>query len=174
MPEADDEDPDAFDKYIGAQVLLNHGGQVLQAKVTGRKRDADGKPIGRWSQNPLLDTREYNVEFVDGSMESFATNVIAEAMYSQVDEHGRNFAILKEITDHRKNGHAVSKDDGWFTTRNGRKCRRRTTKGWDHYCTWKDGSGDWISLKDLKESHPIQVAEYAVANKLVEEPAYAW
>jgi len=33
------------------------------------------------------------------------------------------------------------------------------------------GSTDWIKLKDLKESYPVQVAEYAVANKLVEEPA---
>jgi len=39
---------------------------------------------------------------------------------------------------------------------------------------WKDGSSDWVPLKDLKESYPIQVAEYAVANKLAEEPAFAW
>jgi len=29
-------------------------------------------------------------------------------------------------------------------------------------------------LQNLKESNPIQVAEYAVANKLVEEAAFAW
>jgi hypothetical protein len=32
----------------------------------------------------------------------------------------------------------------------------------------------WIPLKDLKESMPVQVAEYAIANKIAEEPAYAW
>jgi hypothetical protein len=26
----------------------------------------------------------------------------------------------------------------------------------------------------MKESHPIEVAEYAVVNKIVEEPAFAW
>jgi len=26
----------------------------------------------------------------------------------------------------------------------------------------------------LKESNPVKVAEYAAANKLVEEPAFAW
>jgi hypothetical protein len=29
-------------------------------------------------------------------------------------------------------------------------------------------------LKDLKESYPIEVAEYARANKIAEEPAFAW
>lgn len=29
-------------------------------------------------------------------------------------------------------------------------------------------------MQNLKESNPIQVAEYAVANKLVEEAAFAW
>ena len=39
---------------------------------------------------------------------------------------------------------------------------------------WKDGSTNWLPLKDLKESNPVELAEYAVANKLVEEPAFAW
>jgi hypothetical protein len=29
-------------------------------------------------------------------------------------------------------------------------------------------------LKDLKESNPVQVAEYALSNKLVSQPAFAW
>lgn len=29
-------------------------------------------------------------------------------------------------------------------------------------------------MKDLKESNPVEVAEYAVANKLVSEPAFSW
>jgi Reverse transcriptase (RNA-dependent DNA polymerase) len=37
-----------------------------------------------------------------------------------------------------------------------------------------DGSSNWVPLKDLKESNPIELAEYAVANKLVSEPAFAW
>jgi len=38
----------------------------------------------------------------------------------------------------------------------------------------KDGSSMWLPLKDLKESYPIQVAEYAVANKIADEPAFRW
>jgi hypothetical protein len=29
-------------------------------------------------------------------------------------------------------------------------------------------------LADIKDSHPIEVAEYAIANKIVEQPAFAW
>jgi hypothetical protein len=29
-------------------------------------------------------------------------------------------------------------------------------------------------LKDLKESNPIEVAEYAVANRIDQEPAFKW
>jgi hypothetical protein len=39
---------------------------------------------------------------------------------------------------------------------------------------WKDGSTTWIPLKDLKESNPIQVADYVVAHKLPAEPAFSW
>jgi hypothetical protein len=39
---------------------------------------------------------------------------------------------------------------------------------------WKDSSVYWGPLKDLKESIPLQVVEYAGANKIVEEPAFAW
>ena len=32
----------------------------------------------------------------------------------------------------------------------------------------------WCDLKDLKESHPIEVAEYAVTHKIDNMPAFAW
>ena len=39
---------------------------------------------------------------------------------------------------------------------------------------FKDGSLNWVKLKDIKESNISKVAEYAVANCLVEEPAFKW
>ena len=39
-----------------------------------------------------------------------------------------------------------------------------------------DGNGltelNWVPLKDLKNSNPVDLAEYAVANALEEEPAF--
>lgn len=39
---------------------------------------------------------------------------------------------------------------------------------------WNDGSTDWVGLTDLKRRHPVEAAEYAVANKISEEPAFVW
>jgi hypothetical protein len=39
---------------------------------------------------------------------------------------------------------------------------------------WKDESESWIPLKDMRESHPIEVAEYAKARGIDVEPAFAW
>jgi hypothetical protein len=39
---------------------------------------------------------------------------------------------------------------------------------------WKDGTTSWERLADLKESNPVEVAEYAATNKLHDEPAFAW
>jgi hypothetical protein len=47
-------------------------------------------------------------------------------------------------------------------------------KGWQLCVAWKDGSTSWIPLKDLKASNPLQVAEYAVAHNIANEPAFVW
>jgi hypothetical protein len=46
MPEADDFDHDAFDKYIASQVVLPTGDNISYGKVIRRKRDNDGNLIG--------------------------------------------------------------------------------------------------------------------------------
>ena len=111
------------------------------------------------------------MEFPDGSIDVFTANMIAEAMYAQVDNDGHHHQLIKEIVDHSKDASAVRSDDGYVKDT---QQRRWTTKGWKLLVDWKDGTSNWIPLKDLKESNPIEVAEYAVANKLVSEPAFAW
>ena len=49
-----------------------------------------------------------------------------------------------------------------------------TTKGWLLNVEWVDGTSSWIPLSDLKESKPIEVAEYAIAHGISDEPAFAW
>ena len=39
---------------------------------------------------------------------------------------------------------------------------------------WADRSTSMVPLKDLKVSNPVEVAEYATANNLEEEPAFKW
>jgi hypothetical protein len=142
MLEADEWTPETFDKYLAAEVLLPHGGELVRAKVTGRKRASDGTPVGVSHSNPILDTREYEVSFPDGSTDCYAANMIAESLYSQVDSDGREYMLMKEIVDHRSDGSAVPVDDAYYVAPNGRTTRRMTTKGWKLLVEWKDGSTD--------------------------------
>jgi hypothetical protein len=172
-PEVDDEE--AIDKYLNAELMLDMGtGNERFGRVVKRARDINGNPIGRAHSNPLLDSREYHVEFTDGTQERYAANIIAENMYAQVDEEGRQFQVLEEIVDHMKDNSAVPISEGYTTSRNGERKPKITTKGHKLLCRYKGGSTGWQKLKDIKESNPIEVAEFAVANNLVEEPAFKW
>jgi hypothetical protein len=95
MPEADDYTPEAYDKYLTAEVKLANMGTLQKGTVMRRKRDdADGNPVGLSHTNPLLDTREYKVEFQDGATDTFMANIIAESMYSQVDEDSNSYSLI--------------------------------------------------------------------------------
>ena len=42
------------------------------------------------------------------------------------------------------------------------------------YCiVWKDKSTSWESLSDMKESYPVEVAEYTEAMGISGEPAFS-
>ena len=167
--------PEVFDDtYLNMELTLPHKESQTWAKVTKRLRDADGLPIGTANENPILDSRVYEVEYSDGHKTSLAANLIAENMLSQVDDEGNRFQLLSDIIDHRKNGTEVTQQDAFVTTRTGTKRRRETTKGWEILVEWKDGSTTWVQLKDLKESNSIELAEYAVQARISEEPAFAW
>lgn len=39
---------------------------------------------------------------------------------------------------------------------------------------WKDGTTSWERLADVKESNPVELAEYAMAHGIDGEHAFAW
>ena len=174
--EADDFSPGITDNnYLNMELALPRDGEnPAFARVTKRLKDEDGKPVGRAHQNPILDTRMFEVEFLDGTTQALAANVIAENMFAQVDQDGRRLMLLKEIIDHRCTRDAVTKENATITMKNGRKSRLQTTKGWELLIQWKDGSESWTKLKDMKEAYPVQTAEYAVLSRIHDEPAFAW
>ena len=166
--------PEVGDNYVGAQLELPRGDAIMQGRVVKRARDNDGNPIGRSSTNPILDSREYVVEFEDGTDAELAANVIAQSMYAQCDPEGNKYVLLDSITDYRRGPTALSHADQKVTRANGRTFMRRSTAGWKLCVTWKDGSTTWEKLSDLKESHPVITAEYAVSQSLEFEPAFNW
>ncbi len=57
---------------------------------------------------------------------------------------------------------------------NGKTYLKRSTMGWQLCCQWRDSSTSWGNLADLKESHPIETAEYAKILGIDHEPAFNW
>ncbi|KAG7370061.1 reverse transcriptase RNA-dependent DNA polymerase [Nitzschia inconspicua] len=171
----DDELEDNFDNYIGVELIMDVGrNNEHHGRVVKRARDNDGRPIVRKHENATFDSREYYVKLTDGTREKYSANVIAENMLAQIDDEGRSYAIMKEITDHRKDATAIPISDGVIRSKSGNERLKTTTWGWQLLVEWKDGGSDWIDLKDIKASNPLEVAEYVVANRLVEEPAFKW
>ena len=142
-------------------------------KVTKRKRNLHGGTIGVANKTPIFDMREYVVEFPNGAEKEYSANKIAEAMFSQCDLDGKQHLLLDSIVDFKKDEHAVQMTDKEVVVK-GRKYLRKTTKGWHMCVNWKDGTSTWERLADLKESNPLELAEYAVAQDIAHQPAFAW
>jgi hypothetical protein len=116
---------------LSAELLLPDGDNMVKARVVKRAKGEDGNPIGLRHKNPLFDTREYTVEFGDGSTAEYTANIIAENLFSQVDSEGKQYMILGEIWDHKDDGRAILQSDGFTTSKNGNKVAKTA------------GSSDW-------------------------------
>ena len=160
------------DLLINAEVLLGNRDTQQMARVLRRSLDADGKVIGELdgSLNSLI----YDVEFPDGAIKRYAANLIAENVLSQVDTNRYHSQSLLCISQHEVENSAVKMKDGYFTTNRGVRARRQTTAGWRFLVEWKDRTSSWCTLKVLKESNPIEVAEYVTAAGIQDEPAFTW
>ena len=177
VPEADASfTPDVLnDTYLNMELSLPRaGGEVEIGRVVKRLRDKDGLPIGTANDNPILDTRIYEVEFSDGHRASLSANMIAENLFAQVDPEGHRHVMFAEIIDHRTNGQELKEEVGFVLTSMGTRRQRETTVGWEILIQWKDGSTTWVPLKDAKEAYPVQLTDYSVATRISNEPAFAW
>ena len=59
-------------------------------------------------------------------------------------------------------------------TSKGRRRLQMTTQGWKIKVLWRDSTECWTSLKDLKESIPVEVTEFIGARDLESEPSFCW
>ena len=161
----------AFDKIINAEVMIQNGDEMAMGKVARRYLDADGRMTGTDHDNPFLNTITYDVEFPDGQVKEYGTNIIAENMLTQVDSDGYSLSLMDSIIDHKRDpSQAIPMEDKHITTKSRQERLRKTTKGWKLLIKWKDKSKAWINLADMKEAHPVETAEYARARGISNEP----
>ena len=95
-------------------------------------------------------------------------------MFAQVDGEVNWHFLFQEMFDHRYDGTEVKDQNAFITTRTGTKRRRDTTKGFEVLSQWKDGSTTKVTLKDVKNSYPVHIAEYAVQHCIAGDPEFAW
>jgi hypothetical protein len=117
---------DVFDDtYFKMEVALPRGGgdpdDTQFAHVTKHLQDKDGRPIGTTNNNPLLDTRDYKIEFLDGHKKSLSAKLIAQHLFSQVDKEGHSHVLLDDIIDFCRNDAAIDKANAFVTMQNGVK-----------------------------------------------------
>ena len=91
------------DPYLNMElgIRLTDEESLQHARVKQRAVDDEGRPLGVPSNNPLLDHRQYKVEFLDGRTEVLTANIIAENLLAQVDDEGHRHLMIDEIEDHR-------------------------------------------------------------------------
>ena len=138
-------------KYVHSEIFLPIGDKITRDHVVHQKHDANGNLIGRSNWNPILDTCLYEVECSREEITKLSANIIAESMYSQCDVKADQKIVVK-----------------------GQETLRKSTAGRDMCCKWKDGSTSWEKLSNPKESHPIQVIKYAIAQGIQHGPAFNW
>jgi len=167
QPDIDNIPDNVFDDPLLTEPILPREGQSIRAKIVGRKRDRSGNLIGRYNPNPFLNTRIYTAEFPDGHVQEYSANAVIEAIYDQVDEEGYDQRLFWEIIDHRVSS-PMYLNPSIQTSH-----RSFTTKGWEIFVSWQDGSTSWHPLGDIKNSYPIQLAKYAIAHQLDGLPVFS-
>ena len=163
-----------LDQLIGMEVNLPQMDELRRAKIIRKSTGPDGEEYGHGDPNPLLSTLAYDVKFDDGEIKQVSANIIAQHMHSQVDADGHISTLLDGILDYSTDGTEVKKPDSQVTTPSGLVRERQSTRGWYLKVKWKDGSMDWVPLQILKESNPIEVADFAQLSNIADEPAFKW
>ena len=126
--EFDTEIPESgLDGLMGANVKLQHNVQTLKAKIMKQDIGPDGKPIGKYNQNYILDSKKYEVEIPDGVVDEHYHNILLENLLLQVDEKGIESILMKELSDHKIDKFSI------------RECNKGliATKGWNLLVKWK-------------------------------------
>ena len=163
------------DSLLGAEVTLPSPQGLINGKVKRRKVDqSTNLLVGTHNDNPILDSRVYEVEMPDGTYNDYSANVLIENIMASVDDQGQTPMMLEDIIGHRFNNDYINENDGWYITPQGSKKRRITTRGCDLNVQWTDGTSSWIPLKDMKESNPLEVSDYAIRNSIGHHPVFAW
>ena len=118
--------------------------------------------------------RMYKVEYADGEKSALSANLTAESMFAHIEKAGNRHVLMDKITDHWFDQAAVNSQDVFVTTSSGTKFRIQTTQGFSLFVKCHNGNTTWVALNYIKQAYPVQLAQYALADNISIETAFAW
>ena len=107
-------------------VIRSPDSETQQVYVKRRVVDDEGRPVGVPHDNPIIDLRQYEVEFLDSETKFMTANLIAENIIFQIDDYGHMHVMLDEI---RVLPDAIPSDKGTYTIKQGTMRKECATKG---------------------------------------------
>ena len=85
---------------------------MVAARVVRRYLGPDVNIVGYFNHNKMLDTKIYDIIFMDGTVQQLAANIIALSMYEHVDSEGFATKILDQVQRYQKTDEAIENYDG--------------------------------------------------------------
>ena len=88
-------------------MIAKEGEGMVAARVVIRSLWTVGNVVGSFNHNKMLDSRIYDIMFMDGTVQQLAANKIDLSMYDHVDSEGFTTKILDQVQRHRKTDEAI-------------------------------------------------------------------
>ena len=93
--------PEWEDQYVTVEILLPRGDRMARGHTVCWKHDADGNPIGRSNQNPILDTCLYDMKFPgvekqNWQLTSLQSKVMTSVMSVKMNTFYHRHSSIKE------------------------------------------------------------------------------
>ena len=87
------------DRIANAEAQLQLGNELSKGVVKRWAVGPEGKVVGSYDDNPILNSMVYEVEFPDGQVKECAANIITENVLTQVDSEGCSSIMMEGIID---------------------------------------------------------------------------
>ena len=76
--------------------------------------------------------------------------------------------------DHSVDGIKNIHQDTFIISKNGRKRKNETIKGWELLIQWEHSLMTWESMNDVKQCYPLQLYECSHQAQISQETAFSW
>ena len=116
--------------------MLPSGSGKARGHVTNQVQDNGGNSMEHANPNPILESRQYVVEFEDSNDSELTANDIAQSVYAQYDPDGNQYLMLDSIVDLRRITTTLYYNHQNFV-KNRRTYSCRSTASWELCCQWR-------------------------------------